>query len=265
MYNVAPTRRIPTSLAHPLVAAVWPLAAVLVDPRPPAPPPPPPRAVRAQLSGQAREPPRLLSCTVVAADGGVSWGPGGARNPEAAAAAALAGSSRRSGSSSHKGKAAGAAGGTAGGSSSAGGAKGSAGFATATGEWARCMLGSPDHVKRSGAVGLFALWRLAEALKQLAGPGVGVGSSSGIGSSSSDSRRGGGGSSRGAGGGGGGGGWGGRPHLFSCLLGGGGGVEEARVDAALRCEGPGLFCAETGIHAKQAQSSEFDTLYRLLG
>ncbi|KAG2439848.1 hypothetical protein HYH02_010480 [Chlamydomonas schloesseri] len=258
MYNVAPTRRIPTSLAHPLVAAVWPLAAVLADPRASAPPPPPPRAVAAQLAAQAREPQRLLACTVVSADGAVSWGPGGARNAAAAAAAlaaaAAAGGGGGGSSSGSKGKApsvaagpgAGAGAGVGAGSGSSNG--GAPSFATAAGEWAQCMLGSPDHLKRSGAVGLYALWRLAEALGQLAGPGPGPGggggggagcshSSScgtdrhcgdGAGSGSSGGRR-----NASSGGSGGSGGGVRMLYLLGCLGGGGGGDEARRVDEAM--------------------------------
>ncbi|KAG2443949.1 hypothetical protein HXX76_002288 [Chlamydomonas incerta] len=255
MYNVAPTRRIPTSLAHPLVAAVWPLAAVLSDPRPPAPPPPPPRAVAAQLAAQAAEPQRRLSCTVVAADGSVSWGPGGARNPAAAAAALAGGRSKSGGRSTDKAAGAGAAAGSSNG--------GGAGFATATGEWAQCMLGSPDHLKRSGAVGMFALWRLAEALQQLASkPGV-SGSSSGGGGGG-----GGGGGSTGGGGGGstvGGGSssGGGLRQLFSCLA-GGGGRGDARVDAAMSRMADDLLQLADPAHPDSPLTSSDHPFWRFL-
>ncbi|KAG2498453.1 hypothetical protein HYH03_003708 [Edaphochlamys debaryana] len=52
MYNVAPTRKVPHSVAHPLAAPLWPLAAALAGPRDPLLPP---REVAAELACAAAD------------------------------------------------------------------------------------------------------------------------------------------------------------------------------------------------------------------
>ncbi|KXZ51134.1 hypothetical protein GPECTOR_13g621 [Gonium pectorale] len=183
MYNVAPSRRLPTAVAHPLVAPLWPLAAVLTDPgagqrnaeRPqqqerqqqgqapkPGLPPPglltPPRAVAAALRewGARRrraERERLtrrqkeMALLGMPGDGGAGLWPGLRLRLR------LAWSLRRKGGNDDGG-----AGRKHGGGKGGGGA-GSLGP----------MPGSPDHLGRSGAFAMYALWCLAAGLEEAAG------------------------------------------------------------------------------------------------
>ncbi|GLC73806.1 hypothetical protein PLESTF_001423100 [Pleodorina starrii] len=136
MVNPSPSRRIPTFIAQPLVGQLWPLAAALADPR--VAELPPPRKIAAELR----------------------VGGGGMQHTQTQT------QQRRRDDRSGKG---GGGGGGGGGSYSRSGVfvgDPDAAALAGPGRAGRpAMLGSPDHLCRSGAFAVYALWCLAERLQ----------------------------------------------------------------------------------------------------
>ncbi|GFR43099.1 hypothetical protein Agub_g3930, partial [Astrephomene gubernaculifera] len=182
MYNVAPTRRLPTSVAHPLVAPLWPLAALLnTDPRVTG------RTASRATSSAAAQPavlpsPHAVSAQLVRAEalrretrqhwqgcGEMQCRRGQQGEEELAGqrrwwwrrlrrfTALLGGAITNGAGLPHRGR------------------KVGVGSSSGSSEVGSPMLGSPDHLSRNGVFALFALWSLAQALQGgRSGPG-GVG------------------------------------------------------------------------------------------